>query len=405
MFFVILFSIPLLTMAWTAWLWWMLRRAGGKLARIARWACAGTVVLALATYGWVIVQRFDVVEVAPPSWLQALLLLWAIVFLPFMALPTMGGHGLLLLARSATAVVTRWFGAGLATPRDEAPSAAASAVVSRREMLRTAALALPAFGTLGATAVSIPQKTRFRVRSITIPVAGLPRALEGMTITHLSDTHVGKFTRGRVLDELAEAANRLRSDLVLLTGDLIDHSIRDLPDALDMIERLDPGRGLFNVEGNHDLFDGAEAFASGHASRGIPLLRDAMANVRVKGHPVQILGISWRRREDEIRRQVEKVAAAADPGAFPILLAHHPHAFDAASAHGIPLTLAGHTHGGQLMLTPDLGPGPMMFRYGSGLYQESGRSLVVSNGAGNWFPLRTSAPAEIVHITLQASRA
>jgi predicted MPP superfamily phosphohydrolase len=88
--------------------------------------------------------------------------------------------------------------------------------------------------------------------------------------------------------------------------------------------------------------------------------------------------------------------------AFPILLAHHPHAFDPAAAAGIPLTLAGHTHGGQLMLTESIGFGPQMFRYWSGPYRNpNGSTLVVSNGVGNWFPLRVNAPAEIVHLTLR----
>jgi hypothetical protein len=85
---------------------------------------------------------------------------------------------------------------------------------------------------------------------------------------------------------------------------------------------------------------------------------------------------------------------------FPILMAHHPHAFDAAIAEGLPLTLSGHTHGGQIMLTDDIGAGPVLFRYWSGLYRKDGCSLVVSNGVGNWFPLRTHAPAEIMHVTL-----
>jgi predicted MPP superfamily phosphohydrolase len=55
---------------------------------------------------------------------------------------------------------------------------------------------------LGATAISIPQKRRFRVRHLAVDVPGLPAKLEGMTIAHLSDTHVGKFTRGEVLDRI-----------------------------------------------------------------------------------------------------------------------------------------------------------------------------------------------------------
>ena len=94
-----------------------------------------------------------------------------------------------------------------------------------------------------------------------------------------------------------------------------------------------------------------------------------------------------------------------EPDAFPIFLAHHPHAFDAAVRENLPLTLSGHTHGGQLMLTPDLGPGPMLFRYWSGLYKRNNSQLVVSNGVGNMFPLRLNAPAEVIHLTLRCADA
>jgi predicted MPP superfamily phosphohydrolase len=82
------------------------------------------------------------------------------------------------------------------------------------------------------------------------------------------------------------------------------------------------------------------------------------------------------------------------------MLAHHPHTWDPAVAHGIPLVLAGHTHGGQVMLTNSLGAGPLRFNYWSGVYEREGSTLLVSNGVGNWFPLRVNAPAEINHITL-----
>lgn len=390
----ILLLIPLLTLLWIGWVWWRLRRVGGIAARWMRWVCLVTAALVLTTYAWVVAQRMDFVVAAPHSWLQALLLMWAIVFLPFLALPMLVGVSLLDAGR---AITRRIIGSEIdaLSPTPESPA------VSRRHMLRTTALALPMLGTLGSTAISIPQKTRFRVRKIDVPIAGLPSALNGVTITHVSDTHVGKFTRGPVLNGLTEAVNRLRSDLVLLTGDLIDHSIGDLPEALDMVERFNPGRGLFNIEGNHDLFDGAEAFAQGHADRGIPLLRAASARLRLHGHPIEILGAAWSRSNSETNAQVAALANQADPDAFPILLAHHPHAFDTAADHGVPLTLSGHTHGGQLMVTPEIGPGPMMFRYWSGLYRNNNSSLVVSNGAGNWFPLRTAAPAEILQLTLR----
>jgi predicted MPP superfamily phosphohydrolase len=136
-----------------------------------------------------------------------------------------------------------------------------------------------------------------------------------------------------------------------------------------------------------------EVRAAGHT-----LLVDDSRVVSVRGRDVQILGARWTRgdtRSDAGRR----MRAMVLPGAFPILLAHHPHVFD--GAEGIPLTLSGHTHGGGIMLNERLGAGPVMFRYWSGLYRREARTLVVSNGAGNWFPLRVHAPAEIARLTLR----
>jgi len=129
--------------------------------------------------------------------------------------------------------------------------------------------------------------------------------------------------------------------------------------------------------------------------------------VLVRGHPVQLLGLPWNRDEGLIASSVRELARQVAPGAFPVLLAHHPHAFDAAAAAGIPLTVSGHTHGGQLMLGASVGFGPLMYRYWSGVYRKpehNEAALVVSNGVGNWFPLRTDAPAEIIHLTLRSVR-
>lgn len=100
-----------------------------------------------------------------------------------------------------------------------------------------------------------------------------------------------------------------------------------------------------------------------------------------------------------MRDSAAALLARRDPGAWPLLLAHHPHAWDFAG--DIPLTLSGHTHGGQLMLTGRVGGGPLFYRYWSGLYTRPSGALVVSNGVGNWFPVRVQAPAEILHLTLR----
>jgi predicted MPP superfamily phosphohydrolase len=280
----------------------------------------------------------------------------------------------------------------------------------RREFVAAAVCAAPALVALGGTGFASQQWSQFRIRRLTVPVPKLPKALDGLTIAQVCDLHVGVFTRGKVLDEIVEATNQLRSDLVFLPGDLINYALEDLPVALDVAKRLESKCGTFVCEGNHDLFEDAAAFRDVTIASGLRLLVNDSTIVPVRNVPVQVLGLRWgsahgdprdpkSRGDAAIAGSMEELMAKRVPDAFPMLLAHHPHAFDYAEE--IPLTFAGHTHGGQMMLTKEIGFGPALFRYWSGLYQKAGRSLIVSNGVGNWFPLRVQAPAEIVHVTLR----
>ncbi len=385
----IILGIPLLSLGWWYWADRRLRRLGaGGGWRIGLGAA---VLVLLGGFIWVLLGRREVVVMPIPAPLYALVLLWGLIFLPVVGLPSMIGWSLWSLVRR---LFTRGRG-------KSAPVETTERKWSRRELLGSAAVSLPVLATYGTAAFNLPRLTRFRVREMSVSLKNLPPALDGMRIAHLTDTHVGKFTRGKVLDEIVATTNALDADLVLFTGDLIDNTIRDLPLAVQMVQRLRAKSGVFVIEGNHDLFDDPAGFEKGVREGGISLLRNEAATVRVRGVAVQLLGIVWNHGEEEVAEDVDTVAALRDPAAFPILLAHHPHAFDRAAELGIPLTLAGHTHGGQLMLTPELGAGPAMFRYWSGLYQKSGRSLVVGNGTGNWFPLRVNAPAEIIHLTLR----
>ncbi|MEP6669767.1 MAG: metallophosphoesterase [Chthoniobacter sp.] len=293
-------------------------------------------------------------------------------------------------------------------PSEANPSPAGA--MTRRDFVSAALCATPAIAALGITAVSVEQWSRFRIRRLEVPVPGLPTVLDGLTIAQVTDLHVGVFTRGAILDAIVTASNDLRPDLVLLTGDLINYALSDLPVALDVVRRLQATHGVFLCEGNHDLFEDADSFRQLTRSAGLRLLVNESALLSVRGVALQILGLRWgaghgdpramsSRGDLAIAGSMHELLVQRRPDAFPILLAHHPHAFD--YAENIPLTLAGHTHGGQLMLTKQIGFGPAMFRYWSGLYQKPDRALVVSNGVGNWFPLRSNAPAEIVHLTLR----
>ncbi|HWM26205.1 MAG TPA: metallophosphoesterase [Chthoniobacterales bacterium] len=383
--------------------WWfsadrLLRKAGWKRrTRILHSLFFGVQLAGLLT---VILSRRSELWDWLPKAMTAAVYLWHLLILPLL-IP--------LLAIGAIVALVCWVVRKIRA-RETAAAQIDDAAISRRAFLAATAAFTPQLFTIGLTAIALRQLEQFRIRRMTVAIHGLPAVLEGLTIAHVSDMHAGRFTRSAVLREMTAAVNDLRSELVLVTGDLINGALHELPEGIDAVRRFDARSGVYMIEGNHDLFPGREAFESGVKASGIPLLVNETEQLSVRGHPVQLLGLRWggpifRRRQgyddNTIAAAFEELIALRDPEAFPILLAHHPHAFDPAAAAQLPLTLSGHTHGGQLMLNEETGFGPLMFRYWSGHYTHGDSHLVVSNGVGNWFPLRTRAPAEIIHLTLR----
>ena len=282
----------------------------------------------------------------------------------------------------------------------------ASNPVSRREFISACAAVAPPLLTFGLAGLALPQLDHFRLRRFTLALPSLPKPLDGMTIAQVSDIHLGEWTHGPILQEMVNATNALRADVVLLTGDLINYELSDLSEAIALVKKMQGRYGQWMIEGNHDLLENGVEFERRVKESGVPLLLDESALATVRGYPVQFFGLRWMDgvgsyRDRVTALQVSELMKQRQPDAFPILLAHHPHAFDPAVEADLPLTLTGHTHGGQLMLDKDVGVGPLLFRYWSGLYKRGNSHLIVSNGVGNMFPLRINAPAEIVQITLR----
>ena len=316
--------------------------------------------------------------------------------------------GLGLLALIGMALIPILFGHKILSRKALAKTehSADSSGWSRREFLRFSAAMLPPVFTVSLTGIAMAQLNNVRVRRFVLPIADLPKELDGVTIAQVSDMHVGRFTKGEVLQKTVRLVNEMRADLVLLTGDLINDTLADLDAGLELARAMEARFGLAIIEGNHDLIENPPEFETRVKASGLPFLLDESTSLSVHGFPVQLLGLRWTRvrgegRDAAIRGEVRKLLDLRIADAFPILLAHHPHAFDAAADADLPLTLSGHTHGGQLMLNEQLGFGPALFRYWSGLYTRGRSKLIVSNGVGNWFPLRVNAPAEIVHLTLR----
>ena len=378
-------------------LWWA---ASARIARptVARRALAIFSLAQLTGLSWLLTQRFS----HPGStavfakFAMTAVFIWHLIILPLLLLLAVA-----LLPILAAAIVFR-----IARGRHNSNSAPAdtSGGLSRRQFLGVALATAPPLLDLSLATIAMRQLDRFRVRRFILPIVGLPSDLHGLTLAQVSDMHVGRFTSGRVLREMVRVVNEFRADLILLTGDLINDALADLDHGLELVKSMEGRSGIYLIEGNHDLIENGSEFERRVKQSGVPFLLDQSAIVTIRGAPVQLLGLSWTRarekRDAAIAASVRRLMSQREPETFPILLAHHPHAFDAAAEASLPLTLSGHTHGGQLMLNEQCGFGPAMFRYWSGLYSRGASRLIVSNGVGNWFPLRVRAPAELVHLTL-----
>ena len=376
-FAALLFVFFLADVLWWALAWRRLKSRGAVIAATA-WGgamLAGVLVIITSRYqnhGW------DDALIRP---VLSITYLWHLLILP----PWLAWQLVRLLGRGARKLL---------------PAAVTDApAVSRREFLTMSATFAPAILTSGGALAAEGQLEHFRVRRLNVPVSGLPAALEGLTIAQVSDLHLGRFTRGPILERIVRAANDLDAGLVVITGDLINFALRDLPAGIDLVRGLRGRHGVFLCEGNHDLIEDGPEFRRRVLHADLPFLRGEAVPLPIAGAKLQLLGLPWTHGDAEHTRAIAALEPVRRADAFPLLLAHHPHVFD--SAKGYPLTLAGHTHGGQLMLNEQLGFGPAFFRYWSGLYRRGDRSLVVSNGVGNWFPIRLAAPAEILHLTLR----
>jgi uncharacterized protein len=384
-------------------LWWT---ASTRITRptLARIGFAIFTLAQIAGLIWLLAQRFAHAEsTAPfpkfPKFAISAVFIWHMILLPLLLL--------LAVAFVPIVVVLTFVRAARRISNVNSPPTNASGALSRREFVGVALTAAPPLLNLSLAGIAVRQLDHFRIRRFVLTIAGLPSDLRGLTITQISDMHVGRFTSGRVLRDVVRAVNDLGSDFVLLTGDLINDSLTDLDHGLDLVRSMQARHGVYLIEGNHDLIENGPEFERRVKESGIPFLLNESIVVTVRGTPVQLLGLSWTKtrenRDMAIAAAVRELLNQRQPESFPILLAHHPHAFDAAAAASVPLTLAGHTHGGQLMLSEQCGFGPALFRYWSGLYSKGASKLVVSNGVGNWFPLRVRAPAELLHLTLVRS--
>lgn len=283
----------------------------------------------------------------------------------------------------------------------------AQAVLSRRRFLAHAtyayaatAAALSGYGIWSATRRPI-------VTRVTLRFPDLPPGLDGLTIAQVSDLHAGIHLEEDAMRVVVAETNALRPDLVVITGDLIDISQSYIPPYVRAFRDLVASLGTVAVMGNHDRYTGEAAVIKGAREAGHVVLRNAVHVIERGGATLALAGIEdplgWT-HDDPQRQAIDQTLRRAPPEAFTILLAHRPGAFDGAAPRGVPLTLAGHIHGGQIYV-PGLGwsAGSLITKYVMGRFERGNSQLYVSRGIGVvGVPIRVFVPPEIVLLTLRA---
>lgn len=272
---------------------------------------------------------------------------------------------------------------------------------SRRTFLKGLACILP-LATLGGGLMAAKKgQEELVVVEQNFAFKNLPQSLRDYRIVQISDVHIGSFIDMGDFDAIVSSVLAQKPHRLVITGDLID-DVNRLPllvKRLGALAELIP-HGIDYIYGNHEHFRNYKLVQEYLKQTPMRILDNQHIKLFDGPRPVYIAGVNYDlERDPNVREAFLAEAMSGVPKeAFTILLAHHPEFFDQALAYHIPLTLAGHTHGGQ-MVVADQALVPVGTPYVRGRYEKDGSYCYVNSGSGHWYPVRINCPREITLIT------
>jgi hypothetical protein len=274
----------------------------------------------------------------------------------------------------------------------------------RRKVLATAGAAVCVLPVAG-TAFGIARRNRFQLSEVAVPIPGLPHDLDGLRIVQITDIHLSEFLSERELSTAIDMANEARPHIALITGDLITRRGDPLDACLRQLARVRADAGVLGCLGNHEVYAEIEDYVTEQGRRiGIQFLRHESKLLRFGDAALNFAGVDYQKMHSPYLLGAERLLA---PAAVNVLLSHNPDVFPVASAQGYHLTIAGHTHGGQVdfeILHQHLNVARYFTPYVRGLYRDAKSSVYVSSGLGTiGVPVRIGAPAEISVLRLCAT--
>ncbi len=279
---------------------------------------------------------------------------------------------------------------------------------ARRHFLEQTAVAVSAAPFVAAGYGLLYERLDVEVTRPRIRLARLPKAFEGFRIAQLSDVHISPFMTADQIGRCAAMTNQLKADLVVVTGDFLTWDGAAQTEVVHALAALRAPFGVFGCLGNHEIYTKTQdSITRLLAAAGIRILRLERASIRSQGESLNLIGVDFQGQHgpplppDAYLHGVQPLLL---PDTANILLSHNPNSFDRAAQLGIDLTLAGHTHGGQLALEfihRGLNFSHADYPYNRGWYEKDGAQIYVNRGIGTiGFPIRFDSRPEITVIEL-----
>ena len=275
---------------------------------------------------------------------------------------------------------------------------------------------IPALGVMGWFAFGfIEGWKRLELKHITFTSPDLPPYFDGYRLVQITDFHLGSFPPGNdFVQKVVDATNNEEPDMILFTGDLVNNQASEVEPYLDTLGQLHASDGIYSIWGNHDYCEYGNNHSIGALKRNRRMLygyqeslgwHQLMNEYHVVSHgmaSIAVIGVENPGQPPFTNRSnLKKAMKGVDPDMFKILLSHDPHHWRReVVGKKIQLTLAGHTHAGQLKIGKWT-PARLAFKEWGGAYRIGEQMLYVSSGIGGSFPFRLGAWPELTVVTLK----
>lgn len=275
---------------------------------------------------------------------------------------------------------------------------------------------IPALGVMGWFAFGfIEGWKRLELKHITFTSPDLPPYFDGYRLVQITDFHLGSFPPGNdFVQKVVDATNNEEPDMILFTGDLVNNQASEVEPYLETLGQLHAKDGIYSIWGNHDYCEYGNNHSIGALKRNRRMLygyqeslgwHQLMNEHHVVSHgmaSIAVIGVENPGQPPFTNRSnLKKAMKGVDPDMFKILLSHDPHHWRReVVGKKIQLTLAGHTHAGQLKIGKWT-PARLAFKEWGGAYRIGEQMLYVSSGIGGSFPFRLGAWPELTVVTLK----